>query len=85
MVGNVYTPYEPCAKLLKMCVKSRRPPTVNVCGPLGIVTLLTTSKIFWSSRLFGENCSVPNVTARTVPPMLTPTPTSGACSGTVRS
>jgi len=22
IVGNVYTPYEPCAKLLKMCVKS---------------------------------------------------------------
>jgi hypothetical protein len=32
-----------------------------------------------------RNCSVPNVTARTVPPMFTPTLTSGARTGTTRS
>jgi hypothetical protein len=85
MVGKRYTPNEPCAKLLKMFVWSKRPPTVMVCIPMGNVKLFTTSKMSCSSRLPGENCSVPNVTARTVPPMLTPTAISGAWTGTFRS
>jgi hypothetical protein len=73
-----------------MLVFSNRPPNVKVCAPNGMVRFSVTSMMSCSSRLFGENCSVPNVTAAVGEGVVarrgtTATEISGACCGTMRS